>query len=957
MAKSLEEHLYRSAKSKEDYMNPTTLKKRLQAIAHGLEIHRTADGSQPDSSLALFSSMNQQLGDSSSVNPVQASQSSNWNISASALSNPSNHQASLSGLASQLSSAGGINPQAQFSATQQMQTAIGDLSSSQQGVTSLLHQPGTWGTASSSGAASLLGASQPGMLQQPDAYNSVVSAGINLSAAQQQSNGAYNMLLQQQQSSNGGGVHQGSSVLQNAHFVNAASNAPVSQANRDYLEASAAPATSAVNSVAPSPAPGSSKIKEPSEAQKKRVILQQQQRLILLRHASKCKAGPQCTTKFCSQMITLWKHMKTCRDKNCKTPHCLSSRCVLNHYRICKNDGRTSTCEVCGPVMQKIKQQERGQDTNEDPLTRDQNSASQTASGNAASATIQQQSVTGQLQVAQSDEQQSTMKAQVDNLRLIQSQQEQLKEQQRNIDQQLQFHADANSPQARELREQQLKLLQLQKKLEQRHILIQQELVMQANTANSGTSPVEQPGAESSAQKPVASQPSEEPAASPREHVQGRRGSGKGKRFGHKIGRQHTESKKRSSTGRSERVPKKSKAVPSVSHQKPAAKPTDPSAKTIENNASVVKWMTKKEIQRHLESLNKRIVLASRTVTHKCRPLIQDLLEDQFGWVFRDAVDPVALGLPDYFDVIKSPMHLDLVRKKLDNAIYSDLEAFAADTRLVFENAILYNGESSEVGELAQTMLNKFDKSYSAMVQGTYTELSFSLSDSTFLEIESSHLNLECQGELCSLCGMQKRKFEPTVLYCQGTCSQRIKRNSAYFTDRTKQNHWCDACFENLSPNEPVLLDDGTTANKKELQEFKNDGVAEEGWVNCDECQSWVHQVCALFNGRTNKTNARFTCPKCYLQKKSSGRDSGSDKDREVKGASELPKNKMSDAIEEGLTDALETAYKARANELKVDIAEVERAENVYVRVVSHVEKKQFVGDRVRSHFLPPQLF
>ena len=247
---------------------------------------------------------------------------------------------------------------------------------------------------------------------------------------------------------------------------------------------------------------------------------------------------------------------------------------------------------------------------------------------------------------------------------------------------------------------------------------------MQANSVNSGLSQVQQTVSESSAQQPVGSQPSEQPASAPQQHhVQGRRGSGKGKRFGHKIGRQSAESKKRASAAKSERASKKSKAVPKavVIQQKPAAKP-NATTKTIENNASVVKWMSKTEIQRHLESLNKRIVLASRTVTHKCRPLIQELIDDQFGWVFRDAVDPVALGLPDYFDVIKTPMHLELVQKKLDNAIYSDLEAFAADTRLVFENAILYNGESSEVGELAQTMLNKFDKSYSAMVQGMYIQ-------------------------------------------------------------------------------------------------------------------------------------------------------------------------------------------------------------------------------------------
>lgn len=40
MAKSLEEHLYRSAQTKEEYLDPKTLKQRLQTIAQGLDLHR-----------------------------------------------------------------------------------------------------------------------------------------------------------------------------------------------------------------------------------------------------------------------------------------------------------------------------------------------------------------------------------------------------------------------------------------------------------------------------------------------------------------------------------------------------------------------------------------------------------------------------------------------------------------------------------------------------------------------------------------------------------------------------------------------------------------------------------------------------------------------------------------------------------------------------------------------------
>jgi len=95
---------------------------------------------------------------------------------------------------------------------------------------------------------------------------------------------------------------------------------------------------------------------ETNPDKKKAILLQQQRRLLLLRHASKCNVGPSCKTKFCPQMVTLWKHMKKCRDKHCKVPHCLSSRCVLNHYRLCKSEGNNANCPICAPVVKCINQ-------------------------------------------------------------------------------------------------------------------------------------------------------------------------------------------------------------------------------------------------------------------------------------------------------------------------------------------------------------------------------------------------------------------------------------------------------------------------------------------------------------------------------------------------------------------------------------------------------------------------
>ena len=83
---------------------------------------------------------------------------------------------------------------------------------------------------------------------------------------------------------------------------------------------------------------------------RKQAIKQQQQRLFLLRHASKCphEASRCYATPHCASMKQLWKHITTCQDQECKVAHCVSSRYVLSHYSKCMDQA----CLVCRPVRE-----------------------------------------------------------------------------------------------------------------------------------------------------------------------------------------------------------------------------------------------------------------------------------------------------------------------------------------------------------------------------------------------------------------------------------------------------------------------------------------------------------------------------------------------------------------------------------------------------------------------------
>ncbi len=92
--------------------------------------------------------------------------------------------------------------------------------------------------------------------------------------------------------------------------------------------------------------------------------------------------------------------------------------------------------------------------------------------------------------------------------------------------------------------------------------------------------------------------------------------------------------------------------------------------------------------------------------------LVRYLVDHKFSWPFRAPVDAVALGIPDYFKVIKHPMDLGTVQRKLALGEYSSTEAFAADVRLVWSNSRLYNAPVTEVHQLASELSNIFEKRY-----------------------------------------------------------------------------------------------------------------------------------------------------------------------------------------------------------------------------------------------------
>jgi len=83
--------------------------------------------------------------------------------------------------------------------------------------------------------------------------------------------------------------------------------------------------------------------------------------------------------------------------------------------------------------------------------------------------------------------------------------------------------------------------------------------------------------------------------------------------------------------------------------------------------------------------------------------------QDPESYPFRQPVDPRALGIPDYFNIIKEPMDLATISRRLEEGEYKTPWEFCKDMWLMFDNAWLYNKKTSRVYKYCTKLTEVFD--------------------------------------------------------------------------------------------------------------------------------------------------------------------------------------------------------------------------------------------------------
>ncbi|XP_037530288.1 bromodomain testis-specific protein [Nematolebias whitei] len=103
-----------------------------------------------------------------------------------------------------------------------------------------------------------------------------------------------------------------------------------------------------------------------------------------------------------------------------------------------------------------------------------------------------------------------------------------------------------------------------------------------------------------------------------------------------------------------------------------------------------------------------------------CEGILKEMLSKRhypYAWPFYAPVDAVALGLHDYHDIIKQPMDLSTIRKKMDQREYADAKEFAADVQLMFSNCYKYNPPSHDVVCMARKLQDVFESRFQNILQ------------------------------------------------------------------------------------------------------------------------------------------------------------------------------------------------------------------------------------------------
>ncbi|KAK8791691.1 hypothetical protein WA588_002001 [Blastocystis sp. NMH] len=95
-----------------------------------------------------------------------------------------------------------------------------------------------------------------------------------------------------------------------------------------------------------------------------------------------------------------------------------------------------------------------------------------------------------------------------------------------------------------------------------------------------------------------------------------------------------------------------------------------------------------------------------------CKKIVADFMQMPESSAFLEPVPWKEWGLDDYPRIIKQPMDLGTVNRKITTGEYKDIYEFAYDMRLIWRNCCTYNQEGAEIYTLGKKLSDQFESRF-----------------------------------------------------------------------------------------------------------------------------------------------------------------------------------------------------------------------------------------------------
>ncbi|NWS51013.1 BRDT protein, partial [Chunga burmeisteri] len=97
------------------------------------------------------------------------------------------------------------------------------------------------------------------------------------------------------------------------------------------------------------------------------------------------------------------------------------------------------------------------------------------------------------------------------------------------------------------------------------------------------------------------------------------------------------------------------------------------------------------------------------------RVVMKAMWRHNFSWPFHQPVDAAALNLPDYYSIIKKPMDLSTIKKRLEHNYYTKAAECIEDFKTMFLNCYIYNKPGDDIVFMAQELEKVFKQKIAQM--------------------------------------------------------------------------------------------------------------------------------------------------------------------------------------------------------------------------------------------------